>query len=165
MSVPWAPDPQCVPKELLGLLGGGGAHGGATVGGGRGGGAGGVAPPWPVRWGLCRCPGQAEVGPVGPRMLPGQGAQERREAPASKKAWGKERAVGALPPPETDEVMARHLQQVGGGGGAGVEGAGCCHLGGGEGGPWPDDMGPSGGLRGALLGGWAKPATGGSGNG
>ena len=43
-------------------------------------------------------------------MLPGQGAQEERwEAPASKKAWGKERAVQAMVPPEMDEVMARHL--------------------------------------------------------
>ena len=49
--------------------------------------------------------------------------------------------------------------EVGGGGGAGTEGAGCCHLGGGEGSRWPDDMGPGGGLRGALLGSWAEPAT------
>ena len=41
---------------------------------------------------------------------------------------------------------------VGGGGGPGVEGAGCCHLGGGEGGRWPNDVGTSRGLRGALLG-------------
>ena len=93
-------------------------------------------------------------------MLPGQGAQEeRREAPTSEKARGKECAVGASPPPEMDKAMAWHLQQVGAGGGAGTEGAGCCHLGSGEGGRWPANMGPSGGLRGALLGGWAKPAA------
>ena len=40
-----------------------------------------------------------------------------------------------------------------------MEGAGCCHLGGGEGSRWPNDTGPGGGLRGALLGGWAKPAA------
>ena len=43
-------------------------------------------------------------------MLPGQGAQEeRREVPASKKARGKERAVQAMPPLETDEAMAQCL--------------------------------------------------------
>ena len=48
---------------------------------------------------------------MGPMMLLGQGAQEeRREAPASKKARGKEHAVQASLPPETDEVMAWHLQ-------------------------------------------------------
>ena len=57
-------------------------------------------------------PKPVEVGPVGPVMLPGQGAQEERwEVPTSEKAWGKERAVRALPPPETDEAMAWHLQQ------------------------------------------------------
>ena len=38
-------------------------------------------------------------------------------------------------------------------------GAGCCHLGGGEGGRWPVIAGPSGGLRRALLDSWAKPAA------
>ena len=40
-----------------------------------------------------------------------------------------------------------------------MEGAGHCHLGGGEGGRWPTNVGPSGGLGWALLGSWAKPAT------
>ena len=62
---------------------------------------------------------------------------------------------------------------VGGEGGrAGAEGAGCCQLGGGEGGHWPAHMGSSGGLGGALLGSWAgltaggcgSPATGNGGN-
>ena len=45
-------------------------------------------------------------------MLPGRGTQEeRREVPTSEKAWGKEHAMGALPPPEMDEVMARCLQR------------------------------------------------------
>ena len=39
-----------------------------------------------------------------------------------------------------------------------MEGAGCCHLGGGEGGHWPTHMGPSRGVGHTLLGGWAKPA-------
>ena len=62
----------------------------------------------------------------------------------------------------------------GGGGcvGADVVGAGCCHLGGGEGSSWPTNVEPSGGLGWALLGSWAKlairsygsPAAGGSGN-
>ena len=43
--------------------------------------------------------------------------------------------------------------------GRGVVGAGCCHLGGGKGGRWPTNVGPAVGLRGALLGGWAEPAT------
>ena len=47
----------------------------------------------------------------------------------------------------------------GAGGRAGTEEAGCYHLGGGEGGSWPTHVGPSGGLRGALLGSWAKKAT------
>ena len=37
-------------------------------------------------------------------------------------------------------------------------GGGHCHLAGGEGGRWPNDVGPSGGLGGALLGRWAEPA-------
>ena len=49
-----------------------------------------------------------EVGPIGPMMLPGQGAQEERwEAPTSKKARGKEcTPCRASPPPEIDEAMA-----------------------------------------------------------
>ena len=47
---------------------------------------------------------------MGATMLQGQGAQEeRREVPASKKAWGKERAVQATPPPEMDKAMAQCL--------------------------------------------------------
>ena len=41
----------------------------------------------------------------------------------------------------------------------GTEGARCCHLGSGEGGRWPTNVGPSGGLGRALLGNWAKPAA------
>ena len=48
---------------------------------------------------------------------------------------------------------------VGGCGGEGVAGVGHCHLIGGEGGRWPTNMGPAGGLGGALLGGWSKPAV------
>ena len=47
---------------------------------------------------------------MGPMMLLGQGAQEeRREAPASKKARGKKCTVQASPPPETDKVMVWRL--------------------------------------------------------
>ena len=43
-------------------------------------------------------------------MLLGQGAQEERwEAPASKKARGKEHAVQASLPLEMDKAMAQHL--------------------------------------------------------
>ena len=104
---------------------------------------------------------------MGPSMLLGEDAQEeKREAPASRRARGKERAVQASPPPEMDEEMARCLQEweeeeeqckegaghgacrasiapprrqmkrwcgglqdVGGGRGAGKEGAGRCHFG------------------------------------
>ena len=49
---------------------------------------------------------------MGPSMLPGQSAQEeRQEVPASRRARGKEHAMQALPPPEMDEEMARHLQE------------------------------------------------------
>ena len=45
-------------------------------------------------------------------MLPGQAAQEeKREVPASEKdTRGKEHAMQASLPPETDKAMARHLQ-------------------------------------------------------
>ena len=44
-------------------------------------------------------------------------------------------------------------------GGLGTAGAGRCHLGSGEGGHWPANAGPAGGLGWALLGGWAEPAA------
>ena len=44
-------------------------------------------------------------------------------------------------------------------GGRGKAGAVYCHLRGGEEGCWPANTGPAGGLRGALLGSWAKQAT------
>ena len=44
-------------------------------------------------------------------MLLGKDAQEeRQEAPASRRAQGKECAMQVMPPPETDEEMAWHLQ-------------------------------------------------------
>ena len=46
----------------------------------------------------------------------------------------------------------------------GMEGAGCCHLGGGVAGHWLANMGASGGLVGALLGSWAEPAAHGGGS-
>ena len=56
-------------------------------------------------------PKPVEVGPAMPGLLSGQGAQEeRREAPANKKAQGKECAVQASPPPEIDKAIAWHLQ-------------------------------------------------------
>ena len=47
---------------------------------------------------------------MGPSMLLGNAQEERREAPASRRARGKEHAMQAMPPPETDEEMARCLQ-------------------------------------------------------
>ena len=41
---------------------------------------------------------------------------------------------------------------------------GRCQLSGGEGGHWPVNMGPTGGLGGAVLGGWAEPAASGGGH-
>ena len=68
-------------------------------------------PPVAARWGLCRHLSQWRSGPVGPVMLLGQGAQEERwEAPTSEKARGNKHTVEVSPPPEMDEVMARHLQ-------------------------------------------------------
>ena len=56
-------------------------------------------------------PKLAEIGPVEPVMLMGQGAWEgRQEAPTSEKARGKECAVQVSLPPKTDKAMARHLQ-------------------------------------------------------
>ena len=47
---------------------------------------------------------------MGLMMLPVQSAQEeRQEVPTSKKAWGKERAMQATPPPEMDKAMVWHL--------------------------------------------------------
>ena len=57
-------------------------------------------------------PKLVEVGPVGSMMLPGQSAQEeRQEAPASRRARGKERAMQVLPPLETDNAMAWRIQE------------------------------------------------------
>ena len=109
-----------------------------------------------------------------PRLwFSGQGAWEARQGPpTSKKAWGKVPAVEP-PPPEADEKLTRQLQEeeedaaewMQRGQNAATlvvmrEAAG------------PTNVGPSGGLGWALIGGWAKPAahscgspaTGGSGN-
>ena len=54
----------------------------------------GEQPPAADEAGPSEAPAPAEVGPVGPSMLLGKEAQEeRREAPASRSARGKERAV------------------------------------------------------------------------
>ena len=72
----------------------------------------GEQPPAAGEAGPSEAPEPAEVGPVGPSMLLGEDAQEeRREAPTSRRARGKEHAVQAMPPPETDEEMARCLQE------------------------------------------------------
>ena len=60
-----------------------------------------------------KAPEPVEVGPVGPSMLLGKDAQEeRREAPASRRTRGKECAMQAMPPPETDEEMVWCLQAL-----------------------------------------------------
>ena len=52
-------------------------------------------------------PEPVEVGPVGAKLLLGQGAQEEGwEAPTSEKAQGKARTM-EMPPPEIDVEMAR----------------------------------------------------------
>ena len=57
-------------------------------------------------------PKPVEVGPMGPMMLPGQGAQEeRQEVAARKKARGKECTMQVSAPLETDEAMARCLHK------------------------------------------------------
>ena len=49
---------------------------------------------------------------MGPSMLLGKDAQEERwEVPTSRRAWGKERTVQALPPLETGEEMVQCLQE------------------------------------------------------
>ena len=54
----------------------------------------GEQPPAAEEAGLLAAPAPAEVGPVGPSMPLGEEAQEeRREAPASRSAWGKEHAM------------------------------------------------------------------------
>ena len=73
-------------------------------------GAQGEQPPAADKAGPSGAPALVEVGPMGPWMPLGEEAQERREVPASRSARGKERAVQAMPPPETDEEMARCLQ-------------------------------------------------------
>ena len=71
----------------------------------------GEQPPAAGEAGPSEAPEPAEVGPVGPSMLLGEEAQEeRREAPTSRYALGKERAIQVTAPPETDEEMARRLQ-------------------------------------------------------
>ena len=71
----------------------------------------GEQPPAAGEPGPLEAPEPAEVGPVGPSMPLGEEAQEeRREVPASRRAWGKEHAMQVTPPLEMDEEMARHLQ-------------------------------------------------------
>ena len=71
----------------------------------------GEQPPAANEAGPSAAPAPAEVGPMGPSMTLGEKAQEeRREAPTRRMARGKEHAVQVMPPPETDEEMARLLQ-------------------------------------------------------
>ena len=56
-------------------------------------GAQGEQPPAVDEAGLSAAPAPEEVGPMGPSMTLGEEAQERWEAPASRSARGKERAV------------------------------------------------------------------------
>ena len=60
----------------------------------------GEQPPAADEAGPLVAPALAEVGPVGPSMPLGKEAQEERwEAPTSRSARGKDRAVQAMPPP------------------------------------------------------------------
>ena len=71
----------------------------------------GEQPPATNEAGPSAAPALVEVRPMGPLMPLGEEAQEeRREAPTSRSARGKEHAVQAMPPLKTDEEMVRHLQ-------------------------------------------------------
>ena len=71
----------------------------------------GEQPPAANEAGPLEAPAPAEVGPMGPSMPLGKEAkEERREVPARRSAWGKERIVQAMPPRETDKEMAQRLQ-------------------------------------------------------
>ena len=49
---------------------------------------------------------------MGPQLLLGQGTrEERQEASASKRAWGKAHTVEVPPAPETDAEMVQQLQR------------------------------------------------------
>ena len=99
------------------------------------------------------------VGIVWPGLFSGQGAREEElEPPASEKALGEGAHCGAATPGDGRGDGTAAPKGVKGGR-TGAEGAGCCHFGSGEGGCWPTNVGPSGGLGGALLGGWAEPAA------
>ena len=117
-----------------------------------------------MRWHLCRCQaGGGRAGgarlAVGPRCPGGEAGGARCE-----KARGKEHTIEASPPPEIEEAMAWCLQweeqevewarraQDAATLEVVREAAG------------PLTQGPIGGLRGSLLGGWAKPATRGCGS-
>ena len=64
----------------------------------------GEQPPEAVKLGPSEAPVLAEVGPMGPSMLLGEDAQEERwEAPTSRSARGKKRAVQVTPPWQTDK--------------------------------------------------------------
>ena len=108
--MPFEWDTGWVPKKMLGLVEGGGLP---TVEelvkkldegqeeeeeeqkGKQGG-----QPPAANEVGLSAAPAPEEVGPVGPSMTRGKEAQEeRREAPTSRSAQGKEHTMWVTPPP------------------------------------------------------------------
>ena len=114
VPLPFGRDTRCIPKEALSLVEGGGLSTVAEL----------VRkyeeeeeeqgeqPPAAGEAGPSEAPELAEVGPVGPSMLLGPSAQEeRREAPTSRRARGKEHTMQALPPPEMDKEMAQCLQE------------------------------------------------------
>ena len=109
-------DSRRVPKKMLGLMEGGGLPMVAELvkkyeEGEEEEEEQGEQPPAASEVGPSEAPELAEVGPMGPSLLLSEDAQEGRwEAPTSRRARGKEHAVQATPPPETDEEMAWRLQ-------------------------------------------------------
>ena len=114
VPLPYGSDSRWVPKEVLGLVEGGGLPMMGEL----------VKkyeeeeeeeeqgeqPHAASKAGPSEAPELVEVGAVRPSMLLAPSAQERWDAPTSRRDRGKECAVQVMPPPEMDEEMAQCLQ-------------------------------------------------------
>ena len=113
----------------------------------------------PAGWHLCRHLSWRRAGPWGPGS--GTGAKMpggRVGAACQQQGPGEGTHYGATSP--RDGQVAGSVAPTGGDcSEEGMAGARHCHLGGSEGGLWPANVGPGGGLGRALLGGWAEPAA------
>ena len=107
---------------------------------------------------LCRCPSRWRSGPCGQGSCRAKVPRKKNGSRPPVRMPGGRHVLRSCRPPRW---MWRWCGSSKGrrGSRAGMEGAGRCHLGGGEGGHWPANAGPSGGLGRALLGGWVEPAT------